>query len=126
MSKGVIFLSVSKKFSFQLARSQLTTSLQGYGTFYFLNKYRKKGYATNAVALIVHYAFNELRLNKLNVSVNEGNVPSETLIQKIGCKKEGVFKENVFYDGKYVNVNLYGMTGEQFYDYLIKYCVDKK
>lgn len=89
-------------------------------SFYFLNKYRKKGYATNAVALIVHYAFNELRLNKLNVSVNEGNAPSETLIQKIGCKKEGVFKENVFYDGKYVNVNLYGMTGEQFCDYLEK------
>lgn len=84
-------------------------------SFYFLEKHRKKGYATNAVALILYYAFNELELNKLNVSVNEGNIPSETLIKKIGCQKEGIYKENVFYDGKYVNVNLYGITYEDFF-----------
>ena len=89
-------------------------------SFYFLEKERNKGYATNAVGLIVYYAFNELRLNKLNVCVNEGNEASEKLIQRIGCKKEGVWNENVFYDGKYVNVNLYGMTGKQFFDYLQK------
>lgn len=88
-------------------------------SFYFLKKERQKGYATNAVALIVYYAFNELRLNKLNVCVNEGNVASENLIQRIGCKLEGVWRENVFYDGKYVDVLLYGMTGEEFHDYLV-------
>ena len=89
-------------------------------SFYFLEKERNKGYATNAVGLIVYYAFNELRLNKLNVCVNEGNEASEKLIQRIGCKKEGVWKENVFYDGKYVDVNLYGITGKHFFDYLQK------
>lgn len=89
-------------------------------SFYFLAKHRKKGYATNAIGLIVHYAFNELRLNKLNVSVNEENIPSESVIQKIGCRKEGTIRENVFYNGKYINVNLYGMTSEQFYDYIEK------
>ena len=83
-------------------------------SFYFLEKARKKGYATNAVALIVYYAFYELRLNKLNVCVNEGNVSSATLIQRIGCKREGIWRENVFYDGKYINVELYGMTKEEF------------
>lgn len=87
-------------------------------SFYFLQKERKKGYATNAVALIVYYAFNELRMNKLNVSVNEGNEASEALIRRIGCKKEGIWRENVFYDGKYVNVNLYGITRKQFDDFL--------
>lgn len=88
-------------------------------SFYFLKRERKKGYATNAVALIVHYAFSELRLNKLNVCVNEGNEASENLIQRIGCKPEGIWRENVFYDGKYVDVLLYGMTGDEFYDYLM-------
>ena len=83
-------------------------------SFYFLKKERKKGYAINAVLLIVYYAFFEMRLNKLNVCVNEGNVSSAKLIQKIGCKKEGIWRENVFYDGKYVNVHLYGMTKEIF------------
>ncbi|MBR3807163.1 MAG: GNAT family N-acetyltransferase [Lachnospiraceae bacterium] len=88
-------------------------------SFYFLKKERQKGYATNAVALIVYYAFNELRLNKLNVCVNEGNVASESLIQRIGCKPEGIWRENVFYDGKYTDVMLYGMTGEEFHAYLM-------
>lgn len=87
-------------------------------SFYFLEKERKKGYATNAVALIVYYAFYELRLNKLNVCVNEGNEASEALIKRIGCMKEGTWRENVFYDGKYINVNLYGMTRKQFADFL--------
>lgn len=86
-------------------------------SFYFLSRERKKGYASNAVALIVYYAFNELRLNKLNVCVNEGNEDSARLIQKIGCKPEGIWRENVFYDGKYVNVELYGLTREQFNEF---------
>ena len=87
-------------------------------SFYFLHKERKKGYATNAVALIVYYAFNELRLNKLNVRVNERNEASAKLIQKIGCKPEGVWRENVFYEGRYINVGLYGITREEFNSFL--------
>ncbi len=87
-------------------------------SFYFLERERKKGYASNAVALIVYYAFFELRMNKLNVCVNEGNESSAKLIQRIGCKKEGVWRENVFYDGKYVDINLFGMTKEQFQTFL--------
>lgn len=89
-------------------------------SFYFLERERKKGYAVNAVALIVYYAFFELRLNKLNVCVNEGNESSANLIRKIGCQKEGVWRENVFYDGKYIDVNLFGMTKEEFQSYLQK------
>ena len=89
-------------------------------SFYFLERERKKGYATNAVALIVYYAFFEMRLNKLNVCVNEGNDSSAKLIQRIGCKKEGVWRENVFYAGQYVDVNLFGITKEQFHNFLYK------
>ena len=42
------------------------------------------------------------------------------VIKKHIVLRQGVFKENVFYDGKYINVNLYGMTSEQFYNYLGK------
>ena len=61
-----------------------------------------------------------MRLNKLNVCVNEGNDSSAKLIQRIGCKKEGVWRENVFYAGQYVDVNLFGITKEQFHNFLYK------
>lgn len=88
------------------------------GTFsvslYFLKNTRKKGYATKALALIMLYAFNELRLNKMNICVNEGNVSSAKVMRKVGCRVEGVWRQNVYYDGKYTDVILFGITKENF------------
>lgn len=88
------------------------------GTFsvslYFLPKARKKGYATQAMALILYYAFLERRMHKLNICVNDGNKDSEKLMYRLGCHYEGKLRENVFYDGKYVDVLLFGLTKEKF------------
>lgn len=88
------------------------------GTFsmslYFLKNARGKGYATKAMAVIMQYAFQELRLNKMNICVNQGNVASAKVMQKVGCKVEGVWRENVFYNGEYTNVILFGVEKEKF------------
>lgn len=88
------------------------------GTFcvslFFLKKARKKGYAYRALALIMLYAFEELRLNKMNVSVNEGNTASENVMLRVGCEQEGRLRENVFYDGRYTDVLLFGIEKEKF------------
>lgn len=89
------------------------------GTFsislYFLENARQKGYATKALALIMAYAFNELRLNKMNICVNEGNVSSAKVMRRVGCQVEGIWRENVFYDGNFSDVVLFGITKEKFY-----------
>lgn len=94
------------------------------GTFsislYFLERARKKGYATKSMALIMSYAFFELRLNKMNICVNEGNEASAKVMQKVGCSLEGIWRENVFYDGKYVNVILFGITKDTFMKLIFK------
>lgn len=94
------------------------------GTFsislYFLKKERRKGYATKAIALLMQYAFDELRLNKMNICVNEGNEASARVMRKVGCKVEGIWRENVYYDGKYVNVVLFGVTKDEFHRFLSK------
>jgi len=62
-----------------------------------------QGYATEAVFLIMKYAFEELQLNRLDGSILEYNVPSQRLYEKCGWKVEGrvrqsVFKGNAFHD----------------------------
>lgn len=90
------------------------------GTFsvslYFLKNARNKGYAVKSMALLVKYAFEELRLNKMNICVNAGNESSARVMRKLGCSVEGVWRENVYYDGKYVDVVLFGVTKKTFFE----------
>lgn len=83
-------------------------------SIYLLSKYRGMGYGTKALRLIVSYAFFELRMNKLLAVVNDGNIASATMMRKIGCKVEGVQRENAFYEGRYVDEIFFGVNKQEF------------
>lgn len=76
--------------------------------------YRGKGYGTSAMRLLLNYAFDERRLNKFNVSVIEGNIGSATMLEKLGCKQEGIRREVIFTDGVYKDEIFYGLTRKEF------------
>ena len=75
---------------------------------------RGQGYGFAALKIIFDYAFNERRLHKYNSFIIEGNTGSETMLKKIGCQHEGVVRESIFHDGKYLNKINYGMTASEF------------
>ena len=76
--------------------------------------YRAKGYGTAAMRILLKYAFMERRLNKYNCSILEGNIGSGTMLKKLGCVKEGVRKQQVYSDGRYMDIILFGLTKEDF------------
>lgn len=69
----------------------------------FDNCPKKKGYGKDAVFAIMEYAFNELRLHRLEGSIIETNIASQKLYEKCGWVVEGVKREAVFKNGKYYN-----------------------
>lgn len=75
---------------------------------------RQKGYATEAISLVLNYYFNELRYNKVNIEVFSFNTNSQILHEKFGFVKEGQLRESKFCNGKYWDIILYGMTREEF------------
>ncbi|QNO14561.1 GNAT family N-acetyltransferase [Alkalicella caledoniensis] len=75
---------------------------------------RGKGYGTAAMRILLGYAFFERRLNKYNGSVIQWNVGSATMLKKVGCKQEGIRRQNIYTDGHYVDEILYGLTKEDF------------
>jgi RimJ/RimL family protein N-acetyltransferase len=89
-----------------------------FGTFMFgyeiKKEFRRKGYATEAILLVLRYYFFALRYHKVWTSVYSFNEPSNNLLEKIGFEKEGVQKEMVFLNGQYFDKNLYGLTYERF------------
>ncbi len=75
---------------------------------------RGKGYGTAAMRLVLKYAFHERRLNKFYAHILEGNVPSGTMLKKLGCVEEGRRTEMVYTDGRYQDIILFGLTRKQF------------
>lgn len=75
---------------------------------------RGKGYGTAAMRMVLRYAFLERRLNKYYGGVIEGNVPSATMLKKLGCVEEGVRRQMYYMDGTYHDMILYGLTASEF------------
>ena len=63
-----------------------------------------KGYGTEAIGLVLKYAFNELCLNKLTAGMYSENVGAFKSFVNNGFRKVGVFKEHVLFKGKYIDM----------------------
>ena len=63
-----------------------------------------KGYGTEALNLILNYAFSILNLRKVLLEGNADNIPAITLYQRTGFIQEGELKNHFFSHGKYINV----------------------
>ncbi|MFD1739241.1 GNAT family N-acetyltransferase [Bacillus salitolerans] len=61
---------------------------------------RNKGYGTDALQLILRFAFHELNLNRIGLDVIEYNERGIRAYEKVGFKQEGRMRESVYRDGK--------------------------
>lgn len=69
----------------------------------FGNENKGKGYGKDAVFAIMEYAFNQLRLNRLEGSILVTNEPSKILYEKCGWVVEGKKREAVYKNGRFVD-----------------------
>jgi len=73
-----------------------------------------KGYATEALKLVVDYAFNRLNLHKISAGMNASNEASTRAYEKAGFEVEGRRKEELYVDGRYHDGIIMGLTKENF------------
>lgn len=77
-------------------------SIQSAFVGYFLDqRHNGKGYTTEAVKLIVKYAFEELKLHRVEAGVMPHNIGSIRVLEKAGFEKEGLARKNVKINGKW-------------------------
>jgi RimJ/RimL family protein N-acetyltransferase len=58
------------------------------------------GIITKAVKLITDYGFNKLNFIRIHTGIFEFNIASMKVLEKNGYVKDGVFKKNIFKNGK--------------------------
>ena len=77
-------------------------------------EYRGRGCAAAAIRLVLRYYFDELRYQKVTVTVHADNPASIQLHEKLGFQREGVLRRMFYTGGAYVDVIWYGLTAEEF------------
>jgi len=64
---------------------------------------------------LMKYAFEELRLVRLDGSFIEYNLPSQGMYKKCGWSIEGTKKKALYRDGKHYDLLIAGITDDDYY-----------
>ncbi len=76
--------------------------------------HRRRGYASEAVLIVLRYFFEELGYQKCTVTVYANNEASQTLHEKLGFQLEGRLRRMIRTQGQFFDELHYGMTAEEF------------
>jgi RimJ/RimL family protein N-acetyltransferase len=88
---------------------------------YIFNKgFQGYGYATEASKKVMEYGFKKLKIHKIIAYCNPKNKKSWKLLERLGMKREGNFKQNAYFrkndNGEPIwhDAYSYGLLGENF------------
>lgn len=76
--------------------------------------YWNNGYGTEAMHLLLDYAFNYKNLRRLEAVVLEDNIGSRKMHEKLGYKKEGILRQSVYKNGQYKNQILFALLKTEY------------
>ena len=65
------------------------------------HEYWGQGYMKEALIVAIESGFNNMALNRINAFVALGNINSIKLLEKLGFKNEGIYRDKHLFRGKY-------------------------
>lgn len=83
-------------------------------------KYFGKGYGTEALKLLLEHGFNTLNLYRISLNVYDFNNRGQKSYEKLGFKREGVIRGELYSEGKYHDNILMGVLAEEFFNTTLK------
>jgi len=75
--------------------------------YMLLPDFQGKGYISEAVAKVVDYGFHHMKLHSVEAVIDPENTASAGVLLKCGFVKEAHFKENEYYNGKFLDTAVY-------------------
>ena len=77
--------------------------------FWIFPQFWNKGIVTEVLTTVIKYCQQEIGIHRLEASVEEGNVGSTKVLEKLGFSCEGIMKECEIKNGKYISVLIYAL-----------------
>ena len=82
--------------------------------YMLLPEYWKQGLMSEAIKVVLNYGFNTMKLHSIEGNINPDNAPSAAILKKFGFVKEAYFKEDFFFNGKFLDTEIYSLLNTQF------------
>ncbi|MFK8908296.1 GNAT family N-acetyltransferase [Streptomyces sp. YS-3] len=76
--------------------------------------HRRKGYAAEAVVMLLRFMFAERRFHKCGARILAHNEPSLALQRRLGFIEEGRLRDQVFFAGQHHDLVIMGMLADEF------------
>ena len=81
--------------------------------FLIASEFRRKGYASEAVRILIRHLFKELGINKVMAQTGEYNEASIALLKKLGFKQDGRLRQHHELEGKMYDDLLFSILAEE-------------
>jgi ribosomal-protein-alanine N-acetyltransferase len=73
-----------------------------------------EGYAPEALVAVMRFAFEELRLHRVQIAIIPRNTPSRRVVEKLNIREEGVALRYLEIDGNWEDHVRYAVTSEEW------------
>jgi RimJ/RimL family protein N-acetyltransferase len=77
-----------------------------------------QGYGREAMELLLKYAFNELNMHRVQLTVFSYNERAIALYEGLGFTREGIYREHLHRDGRRYDMYLYGLLRSEWEEHL--------
>ncbi len=72
-------------------------------------EYYGKGLMDEALKAVLHYGFNTMGLHSVEADIDPENTASRKLVERNNFKQEAYFKEDKFWEGKFLDTMIYSL-----------------
>ena len=80
---------------------------------YMLNtSEQKQGIMYEAIQKIIEFGFNKMKLHSIEANINPENIISKKLLEKAGFIREAYFKENYFFNGRFIDTEIFSLLNK--------------
>ena len=79
-------------------------------------EHRGKGYGTEAVRAAIDFCFRTLDKHRVHASVDPRNTASMALLERLGLRKEGHFRQSLWWKGQWVDNVIYAILASEWLD----------
>lgn len=83
--------------------------------FWLGESFQGKGLVTKSCRVLIDYAFNELKLNRIEMRCGFENKKSRKIAGKLGFTEEGIVRQVEWLQGRFVDFVIYGMLASEWF-----------
>ena len=90
------------------------TNLRGEIGYWISAGCQGKGLVTRSCRALLDYAFNELKLNRVEIHVASGNTRSRAIPERLGFTQEGILRQVAWLYDQFIDLVIYAMLASEW------------